>query len=114
MSTTARQLEDVSDDLIVDVIASFGIRGMCLYDKLMSAFLLALGFDVMPKESRSAFREAASAFRWYSEHGFVEWRTLAGRLTREVAMVYLTPEEWGRRLGGKDAAYVTAALRGSR
>lgn len=104
-----RRLEDVTDDEIVDAIASFGIDGCDVEDDYDAGpwlkYLERLGFtrtrddDVVDLDD-----EFGDRFFALRERGRLVL-TMAGHIAP-------SSREWGRRLAGKTADEIAKALRG--
>jgi len=94
----------LTDDAIVDAVASFGHLGVFVEDIFdgcpTEALLEHLCLDVGDEEIEEAL--------------FARMDDLKGRIMHDDGAMCrrLTPEEWGRRLAGRSAEEIATALRG--
>lgn len=109
-----REIDEVTDDMIVDAVATFGFAGVWTTE---SADDPGDGFDILaqrlgligPKEELWERDDEDEIV------GFLTRRieAMKTRIRVDLAGTYsLTPEEWARRLVGLDMTQLTAAIRG--
>ena len=110
-----RRLEDVTDDEIVDAIAKHGMLGIDLDDTNEGNAIerACLDLGLVQRDELHPFLTSDADVLMAERMHAMDTGLDDARLHVPVANYFmLTALEWGRRLAGKSAEEITAALRG--
>lgn len=107
---TMRTLEQITTDEILDAIATFGVHGAPLDERLLTRIL----GEPNDRQQRNHARHLASELLWEARDGFRYKPQLFNNtyVSPYANRICLDESEWARRLYSKSAGEIEALLRG--